>query len=175
MLLDSVVDGITGGGSGFDEGDGAKTLLVDGFSFSPLICYEVIFSGEIVDHQNRPDLLINLTNDAWFGNSSGPYQHLNMAKMRAIEYGLPLVRVANTGISALIDPFGRIVNKIDLNQAKAVDVDLIKNSETTIYATYRFAPLLILIIFSCFFLAFSSPKNINSKNLQNRSGNRQES
>ncbi len=175
LLLDSVVDGITGGGSGFDEGDGAKTLLVDGFSFSPLICYEVIFSGEIVDHQNRPDLLINLTNDAWFGNSSGPYQHLNMAKMRAIEYGLPLVRVANTGISALIDPFGRIVNKIDLNQAKAVDVDLIKNSETTIYATYRFAPLLILIIFSCFFLAFSSPKNINSKNLQNRSGNRQES
>lgn len=172
LFLDNVVDGITGGGSGFNEGEGAKTLLVDGFSFSPLVCYEVIFSDEIVDHQNRPDLLINLTNDAWFGNSSGPYQHLNMARMRAIEYGLPLVRVANTGISALIDPFGRVLKKVNLNQTEVVDVDLIKNSGTTIYATYRFIPLLILLILFLFFLTFLSPQNGNSKNLPNRSADR---
>ncbi|OFW80462.1 MAG: apolipoprotein N-acyltransferase [Alphaproteobacteria bacterium RIFCSPLOWO2_01_FULL_40_26] len=145
LFLDTFIDKITGGGKGFSEGEGAQTLMTENFSFSPLICYEVIFSSEIVNKNHRPDLLVNLTNDAWFGRSSGPYQHFDMARMRAIEYGIPLVRVAGTGISAFVDPFGRIIAKIDLNHEGIVDVVLIKNSEPTIYATYGLLPLMALI------------------------------
>ncbi|MBU6140795.1 MAG: apolipoprotein N-acyltransferase [Proteobacteria bacterium] len=155
LLLSEALDSLTGGGEGFSSGEGPHTLLGEGFSFSPLVCYEVIFSDEVVNRKHRPDIFINLTNDAWFGNSSGPYQHFNMARMRAIEYGIPLIRVANTGISALVDPFGRVVEKIGLNQSGVVDVDLIKNSETSIYATYRYLPLISLIAVMLIFLVFS--------------------
>ncbi len=124
------IDKITEGAVGFSEGEGAKTLVSQGFTFSPLICYEIIFSGETVNKNSRPDLLVNVTNDAWFGVSSGPYQHLNMARMRAAEYGIALARVANTGITAYVDPFGRIVKKIDLNDEGVIDVDLIRGKET---------------------------------------------
>jgi len=156
LFLGNVVDGITGGGVGFSSGEGPKTLITDNFSFSPLVCYEVIFSDEVVDRNNLPDMFVNLTNDAWFGNSSGPYQHFDMSKMRAIEYGIPLIRVANTGITALVDPFGRVAKQIDLNQTGTIDVDLIKNSRTTIYATYCYLPLLLLLAAMLCFLTFSS-------------------
>jgi len=159
LFLDKVVDQITGGGSGFSAGSGPQTLITDIFSFSPLICYEAIFSGKAVNKDHRPDLFINVTNDAWFGNSSGPHQHLNMARMRAIEYGLPLVRVANTGISALVDPFGRVIKKIDLNETGVVDVELIKNSTSSIYANYRFIPLLLLLAGLVFCLTTFSGSN----------------
>lgn len=154
LFLDSVVDQITGGGSGFSSGEGPKTLITDSFSFSPLVCYESIFSSEAVNTDHYPDLLLNLTNDAWFGNSSGPYQHFNMARMRAIEYGTPLIRVANTGISALVDPFGRVIKRINLNQQGAIDVKLMKNSSRTIYGNYRFLPLILLILALVFILTF---------------------
>jgi apolipoprotein N-acyltransferase len=76
--------------------------------------------------------------------------------MRAIEYGIPLIRVANTGITALVDPFGRVAKQIDLNQTGTIDVDLIKNSRTTIYATYCYLPLLLLLAAMLCFLTFSS-------------------
>ena len=154
------IDKITGGGVGFSKGEGAKTLLMDDFSFSPLICYEAIFTQEVIDKNNRPDLFINLTNDAWFGSSSGPYQHFDMTKMRAVEYGISLVRVAGTGISAFIDPFGRVVAKIGLNEEGIVDVDLIKNSNSTIYRDYGFLPLLILIGLMLLSLVISAKKRI---------------
>jgi apolipoprotein N-acyltransferase len=131
------VEKITGGAFGFGEGKGAQTIVVQGFSFSPLICYEVIFSGEVIDKKQRPDLFVNLTNDAWFGKSSGPYQHFDMARMRSIEYGIPLVRVANTGISAFIDPFGRVVDEIGLNEEGIIDVAIIKPLPETIYGKLR--------------------------------------
>jgi apolipoprotein N-acyltransferase len=140
------IDKITGGGVGFSEGNGVKTLLTENFSFSPLLCYEVIFSDKILDKKNHPDLLINLTNDAWFGISSGPYQHFDMARMRAIEYGTALIRVAGTGITAMIDPFGRVVKKINLNEMGIIDVDLIKNNQITIYEKNGCLPLILLII-----------------------------
>lgn len=136
---------ITQGAIGFNEGDGAKTLVARGFSFSPLICYEVIFSDEILNKESRPDLLVNLTNDAWFGNSSGPYQHFEMSKMRSIEYGIPMARVANTGITAFIDPFGQVIDKINLNQFGIIDVNLIEKLAPTIYGKYRYAPLILLV------------------------------
>lgn len=146
LFLDEVIDKITGGGRGFSEGDGPQTLLSANFSFSPLVCYEVIFSREVVSKKHFPDLLINLTNDAWFGNSPGPYQHFDMARMRAIEYGVPLIRVAGTGISALVDPFGRVVTKIALNDEGVVDVNLIKSSVKTLYAAYGYLPLTLLVL-----------------------------
>ncbi len=95
----------------------------------PLICYESIFP----DYSNSPEsqLLINVTNDAWFGHSSGPYQHLQMARARAIEQQKPMLRVANTGISAVIDAHGNILEWLPLNTSGVIDVDLRRNETLT--------------------------------------------
>jgi apolipoprotein N-acyltransferase len=92
--------------------------------FSPLICYEVIFPGEVGAAGLRPQWILNVTNDAWFGVSSGPYQHLDQAKMRAVEEGIPVVRAANTGISAVIDGYGRLKASLPLNQMGVIDSPL---------------------------------------------------
>ena len=101
--------------SGLGAGDGIKTIeLSPNIRFSPLICYEILFPGHVADQDNRPDFIINVTNDAWYGISAGPYQHLQKAVFRAIEEGLPVIRVAGTGFSAIIDPYGRILTRTHL-------------------------------------------------------------
>ena len=99
--------------SDFEAGSGVQTIQVPKAPpAGPLVCYEVIFSGQVVDRKNRPEWLINVTNDGWYGLSAGPYQHLGMAKMRAVEEGLPVVRAANTGVSAVFDGCGRIIDSL---------------------------------------------------------------
>jgi apolipoprotein N-acyltransferase len=137
---------ITNGSIGFSKGSGPKTLEANGLKYSPLVCYEVIFFDKIIDKNDFPELLVNVTNDAWFGLSSGPFQHFDMARMRAIEYGISLVRSANTGISAFVDPFGRVIAKIGLNEEGIIDVDLITKNEKTIYATKGSWPLIWLLL-----------------------------
>jgi len=100
----------------------------------PLICYEAIFPGEAVPTDERPSWLLNLTNDAWFGISSGPYQHFQQARVRAIEEGLPLIRAANSGISAVIDPLGRVIAALPLGHEGLLDSALPRAAEMTIYA-----------------------------------------
>jgi apolipoprotein N-acyltransferase len=105
----------------FESGDGPYTIaLGDLPSFGPLICYESLFPEGIVNDKNRPQFLINFTNDAWYGNTSGPYQHFEMTRLRAVEYGMAMVRVSNTGISAVIDSYGRIKSYLSLNTSGVI-------------------------------------------------------
>jgi apolipoprotein N-acyltransferase len=100
----------------------------------PLICYEIIFPGQAVPAGERPAWLLNLTNDGWFGNSTGPHQHFQQARVRAIEEGLPLVRAANTGISAVVDPAGRIIKLLPLGAEAVIDSALPQPLPATLYA-----------------------------------------
>ncbi len=110
----------------------------------PLICYETIFPGAVAARGDRPGWIVNLTNDGWFGNSTGPYQHLQQARLRAVEQGLPVVRAANTGISAVIDPSGRIVAQLGLGIEGVLDASLPAALPPTIYARLGDIPAAVL-------------------------------
>ena len=99
-------------------GQGLQSVSLPNISpFSPLICYEVIFPKQVIDSGvAKPAWILNLTNDAWYGDTAGPYQHLEIAQMRAIEEDVPLVRATNTGISALIDAHGRLIKTLPYNE-----------------------------------------------------------
>ena len=119
------IERIAPGLGDFSAGPGARTLTLGGLPpVGPLVCYEAIFPGRVIDPAKRPQWLLNVTNDAWYGLSSGPFQHLAIARVRAIEEGLPLVRSANNGVSAVIDPYGRIGRRIDGDAAR-LDLDSI--------------------------------------------------
>jgi len=128
--------------SGFGEfvpGTGPYTADVFGIpSFSPLICYEIIFSGNVTSRSDeRPKWILNVTNDGWYGHTSGPYQHYSFTRARAIEEGLPVVRAANTGISAVIDAYGQAVGSVGLGHAGVIDTYLPESLASTPYARYR--------------------------------------
>ncbi len=116
---------ITAGTMDLSAGPGPRTIALPGLPpFAALICYEAIFPGAIVDESDRPAWMLNVTNDAWYGRSSGPYQHFAIARTRAVEEGLPLVRVANNGISAVIDAAGRVLARTRLDAVGYVDAAL---------------------------------------------------
>ncbi len=137
----------TVGTTDFSAGPGPRTLRLKGLPpVSPLICYEVIFSNQVVNDQDRPEWLLNLTNDGWYGMSSGPYQHFDSARLRAVEEGLPLVRVANTGISGVIDGYGRVASRLELGTKGILDSVLPRPLPKTLYAKFGYWIVISLII-----------------------------
>jgi apolipoprotein N-acyltransferase len=131
---------------GFIAGNLRHTMQIPGAPPAlPLICYEAIFPADIVMRDDRPGWIVNLTNDGWFGISTGPYQHLQQARLRAIEQGLPVIRAANTGISAVIDPTGRIVARLGLGIEGVLDSSLPSAIPPTVYARTGDIPAAIVI------------------------------
>ncbi|WP_246662169.1 apolipoprotein N-acyltransferase [Prosthecodimorpha hirschii] len=123
---------------GFTPGPGLQTLAVPGApAMGPLICYEAIFPDAVVDARNRPEWLLNVTNDAWFGLTPGPYQHFHQVRLRTVEEGLPLVRAANSGISAVIDGYGRVISSLKLGQSALLDAQLPVSLPATFYSEHR--------------------------------------
>ena len=135
----------------FAAGPGPVSLAIPGAPDAGFgICYEAIFPDYFVDPQKRPGWLVNVTNDGWFGNSTGPYQHLAQARLRTIEQGLPMVRAANTGVSAVIDPYGRILSSLPLSAEGVIDAGLPQSLPPTFFADYG-----ELIFFSALLLLFA--------------------
>ena len=139
-LVDQVV--------GFTPGTGDGMMHIDGLGLvRVLICYEGIFPEDMQRGDVRPDVLLIITNDAWFGKSAGPHQHLRQAQARAVEQGLPVIRVANTGISAVITPWGDIIAQLPLNEAAYLDVMVPTALPPTLYARIGDWPLTVLLTF----------------------------
>ncbi len=132
---------------GFLAGDRHRLIPIPGAPIAlPLICYEIIFPGEVMPPGMRPGWIVNVTNDGWFGNSAGPYQHFQQARVTAIEEGLPLARAANTGISAVVDPVGRIVNSLPLGTEGVLDAPLPRPIGAPLYARFGDAPAAIMVV-----------------------------
>jgi apolipoprotein N-acyltransferase len=140
---------ITPGAIDFSAGPGPRTVTLPGLPpFSPLICYEAIFPGAVVEPGHRPAWLLNITNDAWYGFTSGPFQHVAITRVRAVEEGLPLARAANNGITAMFDPYGRVLGHLDLDAVGVLDEKLPQALPATLYSqlgdTAYFAMLLLI-------------------------------
>jgi apolipoprotein N-acyltransferase len=140
------ISGFIGRGS-FEVGESRVTLEVPRLpTFSPIICYEVIFPAAVTGPGARPRWLLNVTNDAWFGLSSGPYQHLVSARVRAVEEGLPMLRAANTGVSAVIDAYGRVLAALDMQQEGVIDHPIPVARQPTPYGRWGDATLVVLLL-----------------------------
>jgi apolipoprotein N-acyltransferase len=134
---------------GFDAGPARPSVMSSppAPDFLPLICYEIVFPGSVESKTKRPSWMINVTNDAWFGVSTGPYQHLHQARVRAVEEGLPIMRAANTGVSAVIDPFGRVLAQLDLGKAGVIDHGLPGALPITLFEKTRLPAFIVLFLF----------------------------
>jgi apolipoprotein N-acyltransferase len=160
---------IIAGPADFVAGTQNRPLSVPGVGqVQMLICYEVIFAGRVIDRQNRPDVMVNVTNDAWFGATIGPWQHLYQAQMRAVEEGVPLLRTANTGISAAFDGFGRQLGSIPLGVRGYLDITIPSVLTTPLFA--RFGNTIFFAL--CFFIGGSAwlvhswRRHVNSSDAQ---------
>ncbi len=134
---------------GFNAGEGRQAISAAGVpAFSPLICYEIIFPGRATPAGERVGWLLNITNDAWFGPTSGPHQHLHQARVRAVEEGLPVIRAANTGISAVIDAHGRVLQRLPLNTQGVIDSGLPESLPPTFFVKHGRILLLSVAFFA---------------------------
>ena len=136
---------IVPGGVDFSAGPGPQLLAIRGLPVaSPLICYEIVFPGNVVPEGPRPNLLLNITNDSWFGQSSGPHQHFAATRLRAVEEGLPAIRAAGGGISAVVDGYGRPIAKLGLGVRGVLDSGLPSALPAPPYARARSVPVVFL-------------------------------
>jgi apolipoprotein N-acyltransferase len=120
---------------GFEPGGTRETLAVPGLPpGAATVCYEAIFPGAVLPPGPRPEWILNVTNDAWFGNTPGPRQHFAQSRLRAVEEGVPLVRAANSGISAVVDPFGRVTAALPLDVADVIDSGLPRALPPTLFS-----------------------------------------
>ncbi len=148
---------ITPGSLDYSQGPGPKTIRVPGLpAFSPLVCYEAIFPSQVVDRGDRPGWMLNVTNDAWYGYSAGPFQHFAMVRVRAVELGLPLVRAANSGISGVVDAYGRVTAQLGLGQTGVLDAALPVAIAPTLYAKFGDWSLLILFLVCGIYLFYGN-------------------
>jgi len=129
-----------------------------------LICYEAIFPGVYAQASGDPSFLLNVTNDAWFGHTPGPYQHFAQARMRAVETGLPLVRAANTGISAIVDGRGVVLEQLSIFERGVIDAKLPHRLSKTFYGSFGDLPVLIISLTLVLFAAFSRYNRDSRKN-----------
>lgn len=136
---------------GFTPGSGPARIELGGPAFAPLICYEAIFPNELYPRGERPDWLMTATNDAWFGDAAGPRQHLDQARFRSIETGLPMARAANTGISVLIDAKGRYLGRVDPYERGVIDAPLPGALPATVYARTGDWPAIALMVLTFLF------------------------
>lgn len=141
LPVQSVLEGIglrqlTQMRGGFAVGERPRPLMeVPGLPpAGGLICYEAIFPAAVVQADSRPGVLLNVTNDGWFGNTTGPHQHFHQARVRAVEEGVALVRAANNGISAIVDPYGRVLDSIALDARGVIDTALPQPRPPPLYA-----------------------------------------
>lgn len=133
-------------GGSMRAGDGLQTIRLNNIPpFSPLICYEVLFPHATTLKKDRPQWILNATNDSWYGNTSGPYQHLAITRTRAVEEGLPVIRAANTGISAVIDPMGRIVESLALNKQGIIDQPMPAFLPPTVFSRLGNYPFFLML------------------------------
>ena len=154
VLLSAIgVQKLTHGRGSFAEGVSPRPLFtVPGLPPAlGLVCYEALFPGEIVQGTARPGVLINVTNDGWFGSTTGPYQHYYQSRVRAVEEGLPLIRAANNGISAVVDPYGRPLQTLGLNVRGVIDSPLPEALPPPLYAKVGdWTLVLVLVLFAAF-------------------------
>jgi apolipoprotein N-acyltransferase len=140
------LDKLAQGRGDFSPGAGGNDGLLHLPGLPParvLICYEVIFADEVATGDSRPGWLLSLTNDAWFGTLTGPDQHFAMARFRAVEQGLPLVRAAGTGISAIVDAYGQVQSRLDLGVSGVLTGTLPGHAQETLYASVGRWPIIL--------------------------------
>lgn len=153
------IDRVVPGSLDFSPGPGPATIRIPGLPpVGPSICYEIIFPGRVVDSAARPGMILNLTNDSWFGYSAGPFQHFAAARLRAVEEGLPVVRVAGGGISGVVDPLGRTVARLGLERVGVVDAGLPRMAAPTPFSGLGTAILAVLLAVLAAAGAFATKK-----------------
>ena len=152
-------------GAGYSSGTGAQVLRGLADQLPPvqvLICYEAIFSRHLITGPDRPEWILQITNDAWFGTLAGPWQHLAQARLRAIESGLPVIRVANTGVTAVIDARGAVRQSLGLNVEGRIDARLPGALPPTIWSRTRDWPVVIATLLALIVIATRRRKSVSS-------------
>ena len=162
-FIPGLVKKVTHGTVDFSKGEGPQTVTVNGTpGLSPLICYEGIFPGNVTGTP-RPQWMVNVTNDAWYGKTSGPYQHFGSVRVRSIEEGLPLVRVANTGLSGVFDAYGRVIHSLKLNETGIIDTKLPKPHPTpTLFSRFGDLGFALIIFLMLIFSRVSFSQHLKS-------------